>query len=66
MDQFGWFIATLHQTLGHEKAAAVIGMPAGDKTACVLCQYEADPSAERRQAVIDAIGRSPDDAPVGG
>lgn len=66
MDQIGWFIATIHQMLGHDTGAAWMGVPAGDRAACVLCQYEADPSAERRQAVIDAIGRSPDDAPVGG
>lgn len=56
MDSIGWFIATTHQLLGHDKAAAVMGQPPGDKTACVLCQYEAEPTSERRQAVIAAIG----------
>ena len=56
MDPIGWFLATTHQMLGHDKAAALIGMPAGDKADCVLCQYEAHPTAERKQAVADAIG----------
>ena len=56
MDPIGWFIATTHQMLGHDQAAALIGMPTGDKANCVLCQYEAQPTAERKQAVVDAIG----------
>lgn len=56
MDPIGWFIATTHQLLGHDKAAAVMGQPPGDKGKCLLCQYEADPTGERRQAVIAAIG----------
>ncbi len=55
MDTIGWFIATTHQLLGHDKLAALIGQPTGDKAACVICQYEDRPSAERRQAVIDAL-----------
>lgn len=55
MDTFGWFIATLHQFLGHDKAAAFIGVPAGDKDACLICQYEAHPSEAGRQAVIEAL-----------
>ena len=58
MDKIGWFIATMHQMVGHDTAAAFIGFPPGDRSACVMCQYEANPSAERRQAVIDAIGTS--------
>ena len=56
MDPIGWFIATMHQMIGHDQTAAFIQMPTGNKAACVLCQYEARPSPERRKAVIDAIG----------
>ena len=56
MDPIGAFIATAHQLLGHDVAAAFIGSQSGDKTACLLCQYEKDPTGERRQAVVDAIG----------
>jgi hypothetical protein len=58
MDTIGWFIATTHQLLGHDKAAVVLGVPAGDPADCLICQFEDDPSGERRQAVIDAIGTS--------
>ena len=59
MDSIGWFIATTHQLLGHDKAAAVIGEPPGDKASCLLCQYEQAPGADQavlRQGVYDAIG----------
>ena len=56
MDPIGAFIATAHQILGHDVTAAVIGAQLGDKTLCLLCQYEKDPTGERRQAVVDAIG----------
>jgi hypothetical protein len=55
MDPIGWFIATLHQMLGHDKAAAVAGQPPGDKSACVICAYERQPTAENRQRVVDAL-----------
>lgn len=57
MDAIGWFIATSHQLLGHDKTAALIGAAPGDRRACLLCQYEADSTAARKQAVVDAIGR---------
>ena len=57
MDPIGVFIATLHQTIGHDKAAAFIGVPAGDKAACLLCQYEKAPGQPERVAVEQAIGR---------
>ena len=59
LDPFGWFIATSHQLLGHDKAAALCGQPPGDKSRCVLCRYEAHPDAEHRQAVYDALSRQP-------
>lgn len=55
MDPIGWFIATLHQVLGHDKTAAVIGATPGDKDACLICQYERHPSDTTRQAVIRAL-----------
>jgi hypothetical protein len=58
LDSIGWMIATTHQLLGHDKAAAALGVPAGDKDTCLICAYEAEPTEERRQAVIDAIGVS--------
>ena len=59
-DTIGWFIATLHSQLGHDKAAAVIGQPPGDKSACVICQYEQYPGpGDPRQ---DASGTRPSSA----
>lgn len=55
MDRIGWFIASLHTLLGHDKAATVLGQPAGDKAACVICQYERDPTPENKQRVEDAL-----------
>ena len=57
MDVISWFITNLHQLLGHDKTAVIIGALSGDKRACLICQYEADPSNEKRQMVIDAIGK---------
>lgn len=42
--------------VGHDTAARFLRQPAGDKAACVLCQYEAEPTEERRQRVIAALG----------
>jgi hypothetical protein len=55
MDPIGWCIANLHQLLGHDKTAAVIGAAPGDKSACLLCQYEREPTDERRQAAYRAL-----------
>ncbi len=56
LDAIGWFIATSHQLLGHDKAAMIAGQPSGgDKAVCLICQYEADPTYERRRAVIAAL-----------
>jgi DNA-binding transcriptional ArsR family regulator len=55
MDPIGWFIATSHQLLGHDKTAALIGVaPRGE---CLLCEYERNPSDGLRQTVIETIGR---------
>lgn len=32
----GWFIATSHQLLGHDKAAALLGVPPGRKAGCKM------------------------------
>ena len=55
MDSIGWFIATIHQLLGHDKAALVCGQDPGDKADCLICQYEADPTPERKAAVEHAL-----------
>lgn len=55
MDAIGWFIATTHQLLGHDKAAAVAGVPPGDKAACLICQYERTHDETDRLAVLAAL-----------
>lgn len=65
MDTIGWFIATLHQLIGHDHAAAVIGQPPGNREDCLICQYEQHPDEESRQAVIAAL-RAPALADVPG
>src|SRR5215471_12859596 len=57
MDSIGWCIANLHQLLGHDKTAIVLGVPAGNKAACLICQYEAEPTDIRRVAVERAMNR---------
>jgi hypothetical protein len=54
MDQIGWFIATLHQLLGHDKAAVFLGQPPYNKNTCVLCLYERGDAT--KQDVVDQIG----------
>lgn len=41
MDTISWFLATLHQAIGHDKTAAYIGSAPGDKRSCILCWHEA-------------------------
>lgn len=55
MDVVGWFIATTHQLLGHDKAAGFIGVPPGDRRRCLICQYERDPTPENKAAVETAL-----------
>lgn len=59
MDQIGWFIATIHQMLGHDTGAAWMGVPAGNKDDCLICQYERHPTDITRQAVVDALAAPP-------
>jgi hypothetical protein len=42
MDTVGWYIATLHQILGHRTAARVLGQEVieGEQADCILCRYE--------------------------
>ncbi len=61
MDTIGWFIATTHGLLGHDKTAAILGQPPGNREHCLMCQYDRHPSKEARQAVIRAL--SPDLSP---
>jgi hypothetical protein len=58
-DTVGWLIGNLHQLLGHDKAAAVLGVPVGDKAACLLCRYEREPTEVNRQAAERALGGRP-------
>jgi hypothetical protein len=59
MDAIGWYIATMHQLLGHDAASAWLDVPPGDRSACTLCAYEADPTPERRAAVLAALANPP-------
>ena len=63
MDAIGQFLATLHHLVGHDKAAALIGMSPGDKRQCLLCQHEQAPTEASRQAVYAALAPP---APEGG
>lgn len=56
MDVIGWFIGNLHQLLGHEKTAQVLGVEAGDKAECLLCRFERGDPDVPRERVIAAIG----------
>lgn len=40
VDPIGWFIGTLHQTLGHDQTAAFLGALPGSQADCILCRYE--------------------------
>lgn len=55
MDGLGWIIATAHTLLGHDKAALVMGVDTGDKSQCLICAYEQDPTPERKRAVEQAL-----------
>jgi hypothetical protein len=56
MDTIGWYIATLHQLLGHDKCAAALGEPSLDKTLCILCRYEN--GVATKDEVIERLGVS--------
>jgi hypothetical protein len=55
MDAIGWYIATTHQLLGHDKAAALAGQPPGNKDECVICRYERSHAEADRLAVLAAL-----------
>ncbi len=61
MDAVGWSIATAHGLLGHDKAAFVLGVDPGDRSACLICAYEAEPTPKGKSAVETALsaGRAP-------
>lgn len=52
----GWFIANLHGLLGHDKTAAFLGQPIGDRSDCLICTYERERTPESKQAVYEALG----------
>jgi len=54
LDTIGWYIVNLHHLLGHNKAAAVLGQPAGDAQRCVLCRYERGTAT--RVDVLERLG----------
>jgi hypothetical protein len=54
MDTIGWFIATLHQLLGHHKCAAFLGEHPLDPGLCILCQYEKGEATKAE--VIERLG----------
>ena len=56
MDIYDWFIANLHQMLGHAKAAAYLGVPVGDKSTCRLCNPDA---AVERYVETGTVDRRP-------
>jgi hypothetical protein len=60
MDSIGWFIATTHQLLGHDQAAALAGVDPGDKADCVICKYERSHDEADRLAVLAALVPTPE------
>jgi hypothetical protein len=58
MDPIGKYIFDCHVMLGHDKTAALLGQPPRDKATCVICIYQAHPTAENQQKIEEAIGRS--------
>jgi hypothetical protein len=58
VDTIGWYIATTHQLLGHDKAAQLIGQPPGDKADCSICRYERTHSETDRLIVLAALAPS--------
>lgn len=55
LDVLGWAIAELHGLIGHDKAAMALGQQPGDKSLCVICIYERDPTIKNKAAVYDAL-----------
>jgi len=56
MDTIGWFIATLHQLLGHRVTANFLGEPVeeGEMAQCVLCLYAKGKAT--KDEVIERLG----------
>lgn len=57
LDTVGWYIATMHQLLGHDKTAAFLGQPPYNANTCVLCQYEKGEATKAE--VIERLGVAP-------
>ena len=63
LDPIGWCIANLHSLLGHDKAAAVLSQDPGDKSACLICAYERNPTPAAKRAVYRALAPQPPGTP---
>jgi hypothetical protein len=61
LDPIGWFLATLHQTIGHTATARYLGQPLVTSeftpADCVLCKF--NKGTATKQDVIDRIGVEP-------
>lgn len=64
-DAIGWHIGTMHQMLGHAKAAAFLGMDPRSQADCVLCRWE-NGMASDEEAELALGGRpAPGPEPAG-
>ena len=59
LDTIGWYIATMHQLLGHRAAANFLGesVEEGEVAQCILCRYEKGEAT--KDEVIERIGVAP-------
>lgn len=57
MDSIDLYILRLHELIGHDHTAEVLGQDPGDKSKCLICAYERDPTPENKQAVEQALAR---------
>lgn len=54
LDPFGWFVCTLHDTLGHDKARAYLRQPEYGKERCIMCRYNR--GEVTKEQVIEQMG----------
>jgi hypothetical protein len=56
LDTIGWYIVTLHQLLGHRKAAAALSQETqpGEEADCIVCMYEQGRATQ--EDVMERIG----------
>jgi hypothetical protein len=55
MDILDWYIAMLHQLIGHDRTADYLGQPRGEKAQCRLCRESG--------AVVNTMHDTRDSAP---